>query len=272
MPPQAPIASSTKQLLEESDMSSRADIERYLEQQYTAAGIPPNVGKAIVGIESGWNPQAKNKSSTAGGLMQFLDGTARAYGLANKYDPYQSIDASIRYLKDAQRMGIDVTNPGHAYLAWQQGAGGAKKILSAAARNPSAPIESIIGVNAAKLNALSGLSAAQAVAKWGGKANKIAGVPSGYSATLPKSMQPDLSVEQPADEQATAPKPMQFAGANFEAAAMGDVGNATMPKAVPDMNLNSFANPYVKQITPTFFSDISMNSVPMLAALRKVYG
>lgn len=255
-------------------MASRADIERYLEQQYTAAGIPPNVGKAIVGIESGWNPQAKNKNSTAGGLMQFLDSTARAYGLANKYDPFQSIDASIKYLKDARRMGIDVSNPGHAYLAWQQGPGGAKKILAAAARNPSSPIESIIGTKAAQLNALSGLSAAQAVAKWGGKANKLAGVQSGYSAAPMKDTEPAKSIDLSTQEQQqpTIESQPTYGGLNLDKAIMGDVGNGTMPRAEPELNLNPYANQYVKQITPTFFGDINMNSVPMLAALRKVYG
>ena len=254
-------------------MASRADIERYLEQQYTAAGIPPNVGKAIVGIESGWNPQAKNKNSTAGGLMQFLDSTARAYGLANKYDPFQSIDASIKYLKDARRMGIDVSNPGHAYLAWQQGPGGAKKILTAAARNPSSPIESIIGTKAAQLNALSGLSAAQAVAKWGGKANKLAGVQSGYSAAPMKDTEPAKSIDLSTQEQQPQVEAQPaYGGLNLDKAFMGDVGNVTMPRAEPDLNLNPYANQYVKQITPTFFGDINMNSVPMLAALRKVYG
>ena len=255
-------------------MASRADIERYLEQQYTAAGIPPAVGKAIVSIESGWNPGAQNKNSTAGGLMQFLDKTAKAYGLANKYDPFQSIDASIRYLKDAKRMGIDISNPGHAYLTWQQGPGGAKKILDAAARNPSMPIESIIGNNAARLNALSGLSASQAVAKWGGKANKLAGTSVPYSAAPMKDTEPAKSIDLSTQEQQqhTIESQPTYGGLNLDKAIMGDVGNGTMPRAEPELNLNPYANQYVKQITPTFFGDINMNSVPMLAALRKVYG
>ena len=259
-------------------MASRGDIERYLAQQYTAAGINPAVGRAIVSIESNWNPQAKNKSSTAGGLMQFLDETARAYGLSNKYDPFQSIDASIRYLKDARRMGIDINNPGHAYLAWQQGPGGAKKILSAAARNPSAPIESIITDKAARLNALSGLTASQAVAKWGDKANRLAGVANTgtsvpYTAALAKGTEPENSVDLTAQEhQPTVDTQPTYGGLNLDKMLVGDTASATMPQKQPDMRLNAYANPYVKQITPTFFGDINMNSVPMLAALRKVYG
>lgn len=255
-------------------MASRADIERYLEQQYTAAGIPPAVGKAIVSTESGWNPGAQNKNSTAGGLMQFLDKTAKAYGLANKYDPFQSIDASIRYLKDAKRMGVDISNPGHAYLAWQQGPGGAKRILDAAARNPSMPIESIIGNNAARLNALSGLSASQAVAKWGGKANKLAGTSVPYSASLMKDTEPAKSVDLSTNEQQLAATAQPaYGGLNLDKAFFGDNAEAAVPqRQQPDVPLNALASPYVKQITPTFFGDINMNSVPMLAALRKVYG
>ena len=88
-----------------------------------------------------------------------------------------------------------------------------------------------------------------------------------------KDTEPEKSVDLSTQEQ-QPPAAVQptYGGLNLDKAFMGDVGNVTMPRAEPDLNPNVYANPYIKQITPTFFGDINMNSVPMLAALRKVYG
>lgn len=46
----------------------------------TAQAAPPGGWDPIIQCESGGNPQAKNGSSTASGLFQFLNGTWAAYG------------------------------------------------------------------------------------------------------------------------------------------------------------------------------------------------
>ena len=55
---------------------------------------------ALARRESGFNPTAKNKKSSAGGLFQFIDDTARRYGLENKFDPVQNARAAARLLRD----------------------------------------------------------------------------------------------------------------------------------------------------------------------------
>jgi soluble lytic murein transglycosylase-like protein len=50
----------------------------------------------VIQCESGWNPNAKNKSSTAGGLAQFLDSTWQSWGKGDKMNPYNNIDAMVR--------------------------------------------------------------------------------------------------------------------------------------------------------------------------------
>lgn len=105
-----------------------------------------------------------------------------------------------------------------------------------------------------------------------GVANTGTSVP--YSAAPMKDTEPAKSIDLSTQEQQqhTIESQPTYGGLNLDKAIMGDVGNDTMPRAEPELNLNPYANQYVKQITPTFFGDINMNSVPMLAALRKVYG
>ncbi len=63
--------------------------------------------------ESGWNPRAKNPTSTAFGIPQFLKSTARAYGLAyGDTNAAHQIAAGLRYIRDAYG------SPGRALSMW----------------------------------------------------------------------------------------------------------------------------------------------------------
>lgn len=119
------------------------------EKQY---GLPSGYLTGTAGIESSFNPNAQNPSSSAGGIFQFTDGTAKQYGLTNKFDPVASTDAAARLAADnkatlAQTLGRDPT-PGELYLAHQQGAGGAANLLS----NPNARAVDVVGHDAVRLN------------------------------------------------------------------------------------------------------------------------
>jgi hypothetical protein len=48
--------------------------------------------------ESGWNPNAQNRSSTAYGIPQFLNSTWASTGIAKTSDGYRQIDAGLIYL------------------------------------------------------------------------------------------------------------------------------------------------------------------------------
>lgn len=57
----------------------------------------------IVSKESSWNPRAKNPSSSASGLPQFIDATSRAYlggAPASQYSPIQQLNGMDRYVRE----------------------------------------------------------------------------------------------------------------------------------------------------------------------------
>jgi hypothetical protein len=128
--------------------------------------LPEGYLARTASLESSFNPNAKNPKSSASGLFQFINSTARQYGLADPFDPVASTDAAARLaatnaagLKRA--LGRDPT-AGELYLAHQQGLGGATKILS----NPNASVASLVGGEAARLNAGGGKTGGQFAQQW----------------------------------------------------------------------------------------------------------
>lgn len=125
-------------------------------------------------VENGGKIEGGSPLSSAQGPFQFLKGTAQQYGLANPNDPTASADAAARFTMDnraalTKALGREPT-PGELYLAHQQGAGGAIKLL----QNPDAPVESVIGAAAARNNAAApGMTAGQFANKWTGKFGDI---------------------------------------------------------------------------------------------------
>lgn len=117
----------------------RGAIPDLIAERATAAGLDPNVMIRIAELESSLNPNAKNPRSSAGGLFQFTDGTAAAVGLRNRMDPVQATDAVVRLTLENQ--GLLRRSLGREpqdwelYLAHQQGAGGARALLSDPSRS-----------------------------------------------------------------------------------------------------------------------------------------
>ncbi|MEL6088456.1 transglycosylase SLT domain-containing protein [Bartonella schoenbuchensis] len=114
--------------------------------------LPESFLKRVAMIESGGDPNARNKNSSAGGLYQFLDSTARQYKLDNKFDPLQAIDAMARFTKDNIRYLQTALGraPSEAelYLAHQQGPAGAARLI----KNPDAPASQLLSAQAIALN------------------------------------------------------------------------------------------------------------------------
>lgn len=101
-----------------------------LERQY---GLPAGYLARTYQIESGSGANLYNPLSKAAGGFQFIPSTAKQYGLKDPYDLAQSADAAARLAADnraaLQRAGIENPSAAQLYLAHQQGASGANKLL-----------------------------------------------------------------------------------------------------------------------------------------------
>lgn len=154
----------------------RASVNAAIETAAARYGVSADALKVIALIESGGDPSAKNPNSSAGGLFQFIDGTAEQYGLKDRYDANQAADAGARLMRD-NAAGLRKTlrrepTTGELYLAHQQGLAGATKLLS----NPNAKAADVVGGKAVKLNGgKPDMTAGQFAAKWISKADGISG-------------------------------------------------------------------------------------------------
>jgi hypothetical protein len=116
-------------------------------------GLPSGYLARTMQIESGGDVNARNPNSSAKGPFQFIDSTAKAYGLENPFDLEASTDAAARLARDnasilRKALGREPT-AAELYLAHQQGGGGATKLLA----NMDAPAVDVVGENAIRLNA-----------------------------------------------------------------------------------------------------------------------
>lgn len=111
--------------------------------------IPSSYYSKLSQIESNNNPNAQNPKSSARGKYQFISSTAEQYGITAQFGTpeyeAQEEEAIKRFSEDnfTQLKQALKRNPteGELYLAHQQGAEGAKKLLSSA----NAPAVEVIG-------------------------------------------------------------------------------------------------------------------------------
>jgi soluble lytic murein transglycosylase-like protein len=90
-----------------TDTRTAAWLARSIERAARAATVHPALVRAVIVIESGFNPRAISRRGAVG-LMQLLPATARRYGAFNAFDPEQNIRAGARYLSDLlARFGPD---------------------------------------------------------------------------------------------------------------------------------------------------------------------
>jgi soluble lytic murein transglycosylase-like protein len=68
-----------------------------IERAASKYGLDPAVIKAIISVESGFNPNAVSKAG-ARGLMQLMPSTARLLGV-DPDDPEQNVDGGARYFR-----------------------------------------------------------------------------------------------------------------------------------------------------------------------------
>jgi soluble lytic murein transglycosylase-like protein len=140
---------------------SAAEIDRYINEAAARHHVDPNLVRALVKVESNFNPRALSNKG-AMGLMQLMPATARMYDLRNPFDAAQNVDAGVRHLKGLlENFRGDVSLSLAAYNAGQgavQRSGGIPPYTET--RNYVKRITSIMGSGSGSGSAvqLSGLS------------------------------------------------------------------------------------------------------------------
>jgi soluble lytic murein transglycosylase-like protein len=76
----------------------RNDFDDLITEHSRAQGVRPDLVRAVIQVESGYNPSARSPKG-AMGLMQLMPATAAGLGVVRPYDPEQNIRGGVAYLR-----------------------------------------------------------------------------------------------------------------------------------------------------------------------------
>jgi soluble lytic murein transglycosylase-like protein len=78
-------------------LARAAQYDAIIEAEAKAAGVEPNLLRAVIVVESGFNSRAVSKRGAVG-LMQLMPATATRFGVSNRYNPRQNVRGGALYL------------------------------------------------------------------------------------------------------------------------------------------------------------------------------
>lgn len=105
-------------------MGRPAALDEVIEEQATAQGVSPDLVRAVIQVESAFDPNAVS-SKGAMGLMQLMPATARELGVRNPFHPEENIRGGVAYLR--QLLDRYDSNVELALAAYNAGPGSVEK-------------------------------------------------------------------------------------------------------------------------------------------------
>jgi soluble lytic murein transglycosylase-like protein len=98
-------------------LAKASQYDSIIEHAAVSAAVEPNLLRAVIVVESGFNSHAVSKRGAVG-LMQLMPATASRFGVSNPYDARQNVHGGARYLKFLiDRFGHDIRLALAAYNA-----------------------------------------------------------------------------------------------------------------------------------------------------------
>ena len=104
--------------LMEKRKQSMPGLEAHIDKVAEEHGVDPALVRAVIEVESAWNPRAVSVKGALG-LMQLMPATAAQYGVRNAFDPKQNVSGGTRHLRflldqfnDDTRLALAAYNAG----------------------------------------------------------------------------------------------------------------------------------------------------------------
>jgi len=78
-------------------LARATQFDAIIESEAKSAGVEPDLIRAVIVVESGFNSRAVSRTGAVG-LMQLMPATATRFGVSNPYDPRQNVRGGAHYL------------------------------------------------------------------------------------------------------------------------------------------------------------------------------